>query len=109
MTSNLGKNHIIFPPTGYYQIRNKRFASVRFPRHADKGRSALVLLIALVLFGVALGALSKSRMLSALQSAFNSPALRAYANEQGDGSDSLILPGESQSGPAGSSGAGANP
>jgi hypothetical protein len=109
MTSNLRKNHIVFPSSGYYRIRNKRFASARFPEREGKGKSAVVLLVALVLFGVVLGTISESRMMSALQSAFNSPSLRAYANEQGDGSDSLIVPRESNSGQTGSSPSSANP
>jgi hypothetical protein len=109
MTSNLRKNHIMFRSSGYYQIRNKRFASARFPEHANKGKSAVVLLVALVLFGAVLETVSGSRMMRALQSAFNSPSLRAYANEQGDGSDSLIFPPESRSSQAGSSPSSANP
>ena len=41
--------------------------------------------------------------MGALKSAFDDPSLRAYANEQGDGSDSLIVPLESGSTAAGSS------
>jgi hypothetical protein len=109
MTSNLRKNHIMFPSSGYYQIRNRRFASARFPEHANKGKSAIVLLVALVLFGAVLEIISESRIMGALQSAFNNPSLRAYANEQGDGYDSLIVPPESRSSQAGSSPSSTNP
>ena len=103
MTSNLRKNHIMFSSSGYYQIRNRRFASARFPEHANKGKSAVVLLVALVLFGAVLGTISESRIMGVVQRAFNDPSLRAYANEQGDGSDSLIVPPESRSSQADSS------
>jgi hypothetical protein len=109
MTSNLRKKLIMFPSSGYYQIRNRRFASARFPEHANKGKSAVVLLVALVLFGAVLGIISESRMMGALQNAFNDPSLRAYANEQGDGSDSLIMPPESKSTEASTSPSSANP
>jgi hypothetical protein len=99
----------MFPSSSYYQIRNKRFASARFPEHADKGKSAVVLLVALVLLGAVLGTISEGRMMRALQSAFNNPSLRAYANEQGDGSDSLIVAPASRSSRAASSPSSANP
>jgi hypothetical protein len=99
----------MFPSSSYYQIRNRRFASARFPEHADKGKSAVVLLVALVLLGVVLETVSEGRMMRALQGAFNNPSLRAYANEQGDGSDSLIVPPESRSSQAGRSPSNANP
>lgn len=109
MSSNLRKNHIMFPASGYYQIRNRRFASARFPEQANKGKSAIVLLVALALLGAVLGTISESRIMGALQSAFNNPSLRAYANEQGDGSDPLIVFPESRSSQAGSSPSSANP
>ena len=108
MTSNPRKNHITFPASGYYRIRHKRFASARFPEHADKGKSAVVLLVALVLFGTVLGTISETRIISALQSAFNNPSLRAYADEQGNGSESLTAPSESKSAQADSSPSSAN-
>jgi hypothetical protein len=99
----------MFPSSSYYQIRNRRFASARFPEHSNKRKSAVVLLIALVLFGAVLGMVSDSRIMGALQSAFDNPSLRAYANEQGDGSDSLTLPPDSRSSQAGSSPSSAKP
>jgi hypothetical protein len=99
----------MFPSSGYYQIRNKRFASARFPEHAHKGKSAVVLLVALVLLDAVLGTISESRIMGALQSAFNNPSLRAYANEQGDGSDSLVLFPAARSTQAGSSPSSAKP
>ena len=99
----------MFPSSSYYQIRNKRFASARFPEHADKGKSAVVLLVVLVLLGAVLETVSAGRMMKALQSAFNNPSLRAYANEQGDGSDLLIPAPESRPTQAGSSSSNANP
>jgi hypothetical protein len=109
MTSNLRKNHIMFPSSSYYQIRNRRFASARFPEHSNKGKSAVVLLVALLLLGAVLGTISESRIMGALQSAFNNPSLRAYANEQGDGSDSLTMPPQSRSSQAGNSPSSAKP
>lgn len=99
----------MFPSSGYYQIRNRRFASTRFPEHANKGRSAIVLLVALVVAGAVLGTISEARIMGALQSAFNNPSLRVYTNEQGDGSDSLIPPPESRSSQTGRSPSSANP
>lgn len=99
----------MFSSSGYYQIRNRRFASARFPEHANKGKSAVVLLVALVLLGAVLGTISERRVMGALKSALDDPSLRAYANEQGDGSDSLIVPLESGSTAAGSSRSSANP
>jgi hypothetical protein len=107
MTSNPRKNHIMFPSSGYYRIRNGRFASARFPEDAKKGKSAIVLLVALLLLGAVLGTISESRIMGALRSALNNPSLRAYANEQGDGSDSLIVPPESTQ--AGGSASSASP
>src|SRR6476661_2075649 len=97
MTSTPRKNHIMFPASSYYQIRNKRFASARSLEYGNKGKSALVFLIALVLLGVGLGVISESPIMGPLKSAFDDPSLRAYANEQGDGSDSLIVSPESRS------------
>lgn len=99
----------MFPSSGYYQIRNKHFASGRFSEHANKGKSAVFLLVGLVLLGAVLGTVSEGRIVGALQSAFDNPSLRAYANEQGDGSDSLIVPCESRSSQASGSPSSANP
>jgi hypothetical protein len=97
------------PSSGYYRIRNRRFASARLPEHPNKGKSEVILLVALVLLGAVLGTMSESRIRGAVQSAFNNPSLRAYANEQGDGSDSLIVPPKSRSTQAGGSPSSANP
>ena len=109
MTLNLRKNHIMFPSSSYYQIRNRRFASARFPEHANKGKSAIIFLVALAFLLAVLGTISESRLIGALESAFNDPSLRAYANEQGDGSDSLSVPPESRSIKAGGSPSSAKP
>lgn len=99
----------MFPSSSYYQIRNRRLASARFPEHANKGKSAIILLVALALLLAVLGTISESRIIGALESAFNNPSLRAYANEQGDGSASLIVPPESRSIQAGGSPSSAKP
>ena len=98
-----------FPLPATIRLEIDVSASARFPEHANKGKSAIILLVALALLLAVLGTISESRIIGALESAFNNPSLRAYANEQGDGSASLIVPPESRSIQAGGSPSSAKP